>query len=513
MELKTKVLLIILDGFGCSDVAEGNAIALAKPEFINKLFKERPCVKIGASGPDVGLPVGQMGNSEVGHLNIGAGRVVYQDITKINKAIATGDFNENDVLISMMQNLKASGKRLHLYGLVSDGGVHSHINHIYALLKMAKEQDFEDVYIHAFTDGRDTAPTSGVHFIRDLEKATSDIGIGKIATISGRFYAMDRDNRWDRVEKAYSAIVHGVGNRASDPVLAMEASYKVNVTDEFVLPVIIEDDGEPVAMIEDGDGIISFNFRSDRMREMTRAFTEDNFNLFKPKEMTVKYASFTRYSADFKFPVAFPPQTLANVLGEYLSSLGLSQLRLAETEKYAHVTYFANGGNEKPFEHEDRHVIPSPKVKTYDLKPEMSAFEVSSYLIDSIREDDYSFILTNFANCDMVGHTGIMDAAVKAVNTIDSVMSKVIPVAYENGYDCIITADHGNVEQMVDPETGDPFTEHTVNLVPLCILSRDASELRSGGKLSDIAPTILDLMGLDKPVEMDGQSLIVRKKL
>ena len=512
MEPKTKVLLIVLDGFGCSDKTEGNAIALAKPDFLEKLFAERPFTKIGASGLDVGLPDGQMGNSEVGHLNIGAGRVVYQDITRINKSITDGEFFQNKVLNDLMKKLKASDKALHLYGLVSNGGVHSHIDHIFALLKLAKQNGLDKVFIHAFTDGRDTSPTSGVHFIKDLVNATKKIGVGTIATISGRFYAMDRDNRWERVEKAYSAIVHGVGNRASDPVLAMEASYKVNVTDEFVVPVVIEKNDEPVAMIQDGDGIIAFNFRADRMREISRAFTAKSFDSFKRKEMHVNYSSFTLYSSEFDFPVAFAPHKLKNVLGEYLSNLGLKQLRLAETEKYAHVTYFANGGYEEPFSGEDRHVVPSPKVKTYDLKPEMSAFEVGDYLMENIRKEKHSFIFTNFANCDMVGHTGITEAAIKAVNTVDSVLSKVVPLAYEHGFDCIITADHGNAEQMIDPETGEPFTEHTTNPVPFCVLSRDVLELRSGGKLCDISPTALDLMDIEVPSDMTGKSLIIRKK-
>ncbi|MEW6710435.1 MAG: 2,3-bisphosphoglycerate-independent phosphoglycerate mutase [Candidatus Riflebacteria bacterium] len=512
MEPKTKVLLIILDGFGVSDKVDGNAIASANPEFINKLFQERPCTRLAASGLSVGLPEGQMGNSEVGHLNIGAGRVVYQDITRINCSIEDGSFFENETMNGLIDRVKADNKALHLYGLVSDGGVHSHINHISAILKLAAKKGLKKVFIHAFTDGRDTSPTSGVHFIRELVEETEKIGVGKIATISGRYYAMDRDNRWDRVEKAYLALVHGVGNRAVDPVVAMEASYKVNVTDEFVVPVVIEENEQPVATIDDGDAILAFNFRADRMRQISKVFTDPGFDLFKRKEMKVHYASFTRYSAEFDFPVAFPPQTLEDVLGEVLSRNQIAQLRLAETEKYAHVTYFTNGGNEAPFPLEDRHMIPSPKVKTYDLKPEMAAFEVCEFLVEKIRAQKYPFIMVNFANCDMVGHTGFMEAAVKAVNTVDCVLSKAIPVAYEHGYDCIITADHGNAEQMVDFETGEAFTEHTINPVPFCLLSRNTFELKSEGKLCDIAPTVLDLMNISQPAAMTGQSLICRKK-
>lgn len=512
MEAKSKVLLIILDGFGVSEKDEGNAVHAANPEFINKLFTERPCTRLGASGLDVGLPDGQMGNSEVGHLNIGAGRVVYQDITRINCAIDDGSFFENEAFNKVIADVKDSGKALHLYGLVSDGGVHSHINHISALLKIAATHKLEKVFIHAFTDGRDTSPTSGVHYIRELVEETKRIGVGRIASICGRYYAMDRDNRWERVEKAYLALVHGVGNRASDPVMAMEASYKVNVTDEFVMPVVIEENGAPVATIDDGDAVIAFNFRADRMRQITKVFTSPDFAEFKRKEMAVKYVSFTHYSDEFKFPVAFPPQRLNDVLGEVLSKQNVPQLRLAETEKYAHVTYFTNGGHEAPFPLEDRHMVASPKVKTYDLKPEMSAFEVGDFLVEKIRTQKYPFILVNFANCDMVGHTGIMEAAIKAVNTVDCVLSKAIPAAYELGYDCIITADHGNAEQMTDFETGEPFTEHTVNPVPFCLVSRSSFELKNEGRLCDIAPTVLDLLDIAKPEAMTGLSLISRKK-
>lgn len=512
MESTPKVLLIILDGFGLSDKTEGNAVHSANPEFINKLFAERPFTRLGASGLDVGLPVGQMGNSEVGHLNIGAGRVVYQDITRINRSIEDGSFFENKAMTEQIDRVKASGKALHLYGLVSDGGVHSHLDQIVAILKLASGRGLKKVFIHAFTDGRDTSPTSGVHFIRELIDQAGKIGVGRVASISGRFYAMDRDNRWERVEKAYLAMVHGVGNRASDPVVAMEASYKVNVTDEFVVPVVIEENGNPIATIDDGDAILAFNFRADRMRQITRVFTAPEFNEFKRKEMKVDYVSFTHYSDEFSFPEAFPQQSLDDVLGSVLSRKGIAQLRLAETEKYAHVTYFTNGGYEPPFPLEDRQMVPSPKVKTYDLKPEMSAFEVNDFLVEKLKADKYPFIMVNFANCDMVGHTGIMEAAIKAVNTVDCVLSKAIPLAYELGYNCLITADHGNAEQMVDDETGEAFTEHTVNPVPFCMLSRASVELRPSGKLCDIAPTVLELMGIEKPQAMTGRSLIARKK-
>ena len=506
-----RVLMVILDGFGLSEHVEGNAILASKPEFLNRLFQERPFARLSASGLAVGLPEGQMGNSEVGHLNIGAGRVVFQDVTRINQAVKDGSFFQNPCLLKHFELAKNTGKPLHLLGLVSDGGVHSMNTHLYACLKLAKDCGLEKVFIHAFTDGRDTSPTSGVHFIRELVEKTKEIGIGRIATISGRYYAMDRDNRWERIEKAYLTLVRGVGNRASDPVMAMEASYKVNVTDEFVVPVIIEEDGQPIATIDDGDVVLTFNYRADRMRQIARAFTEKDFQFFQRKELQVNYASFTEYSREFDFPVAFPQLRLEMVLGEVLSREGVPQFRAAETEKYAHVTYFMNGGIEEPFPREDRSMVPSPKVKTYDLKPEMSAFEVGDILMEKLRSQRYPFLMVNFANCDMVGHTGILDAAIAAVNTVDNVVSKVIPVAYELGYSCIITSDHGNVEQMVDYQTGEAFTEHTTNQVPFCLLSRDKVELRAEGKLSDIAPTILELMGIAPPDAMDGRSLIVRK--
>ena len=511
METKSKALLIILDGYGVSDSQEGNAIYSAKPEFINKLFAERPYTTLAASGLEVGLPAGQMGNSEVGHLNIGAGRIVYQDITRINKAIEDGDFFTNKAMNDVMDKMIATNHSLHIYGLVSDGGVHSHIEHIYAILELAKRKGLKKLFIHCFTDGRDTSPTSGVHYVKAVQDKTKELGVGRIATVCGRFYAMDRDNRWERIEKAYQALVHGVGNRFADPVEAIEASYKDNVTDEFIVPVVIEENGSPVATIDDGDAILAFNFRADRMREIAKVFTKPDFNEFKRKEMKVDYVMFTNYADEFKLPMVFPPQHPTNVLGEVISNKGLAQFRLAETEKYAHVTYFTNGGVETPFPLEERQVIPSPKVKTYDLKPEMSAFEVGDTLIEKLRSEKYSFIMVNFANCDMVGHTGIMEAAIKAVNTVNNVLSKAIPVAYELGYDCFITADHGNAEQMINLKTGEPFTEHTTNVVPFCVVSKKNLELKSSGKLCDIAPTILDMMGIEKPAEMTGCSLISKK--
>lgn len=506
-------MLVVLDGFGLSEQKEGNAINEANPEFINKLLTERPCGSLNASGLSVGLPEGQMGNSEVGHLNIGAGRIVYQDITRIHRSIEEGDFFDNKVLNDLIDQVKNNGKALHLFGLVSDGGVHSHQTHIYALLELAAKKGLKKVFIHAFTDGRDTSPTSGVHFLKQLVDKAAEIGVGQVATISGRYYAMDRDNRWERIEKAYQAIVHGVGNRASDPVLAIEASYKVNVTDEFIKPVVMENGDSPIATVEQDDGIIAFNFRADRMRQITKVFTAEQFDHFKRCDMSVNYVTFTKYAGEFNVPVVFEPQSIKNTLGEVISAKGLNQFRLAETEKYAHVTYFTNGGREEPFPNEDRHMIPSPKVKTYDLKPEMSAFEVGEHLVDVLRTEKYSFVMVNFANCDMVGHTGVMDATIKAVNTVDSVLAKVVPAAYELGYDCLITADHGNAEQMFDMESGEAFTEHTVNKVPICLLSRTSYKLRSLGALCDIAPTILELLEIDQPAEMSGKSLLEDKEV
>ena len=512
MNSKKKVLLFIIDGFGLSGRAEGNAVRAANPEFLLKLFRERPFTKLTASGRDIGLPEGQMGNSEVGHLNIGAGRVVLQDITRINHALAEGTFSENPVLQTLFSSLKASGNSLHLMGMISDGGLHCHINHLYGLLAMARQCGVTKVFVHAFTDGKDTSPTRGLHFMQELVQKMVSLGVGRVATICGRYFAMDRDERWDRLEKAYHAMVHGVGNRISDPVLAVEASYKANITDEFLIPVVIEEKGQPVATIQNGDGIVAFNFRGDRMRQLAAAFSDPTFSSFPRKPIQVAFVGMTRYSEKSVFPVVFEPLALSGVLGESVAKAGLAQLRVAETEKFPHVTHFLNGAVETPFPMEERIMVPSVKVKSYDQKPEMSAFEIGDVLMEKIQTQKYSLIVANFANCDMVGHTGSMDAAMKSVSTVDCVLSKVIPMAYDLGYDCIIASDHGNAEQMIDEKTGEAYPEHTLNPVPFCLLSRESYELRAEGRLCDIAPTVLELLGIEKPAVMDGSSLIVRKK-
>ena len=512
MKQDKKVLLVILDGLGLSEKTEGNALREAKPEFLQKLFQQRPFSRLESSGTAVGLPAGQMGNSEVGHLNIGAGRVVPHDITRIHQAVEEGTLGDSPAVHRFFEDLRESGKALHLMGLVSNGGVHSHLSHLFALLKLAKDKGLTRVFVHPFTDGRDTSPTEGVHFIKELNKVLKDLGIGKIATICGRYFAMDRDNRWDRVEKAYLAMVHGVGNRVSDPVIAMEASYKANVTDEFVVPVVIEEGENPVAVIDDGDAILAFNFRADRMRQLIRAFHDESFPHFKRKDIQVGFASLTQYSPQFSFPVFFPPIVLTNVLGEVLANHSLAQFRIAESEKFAPITYFFSGRREEPFPLEERVKVPSPKVKTYDVRPELGAFEIGDEIRERLRSGRFPVIVANFANCDLVGHTGNLTAAIEAVSAVDCVLFKVIPAAYDLGYDCIITGDHGNVEQMTDFETGEPFTENTGNPVPFCLLSRENLELRKEGSLPDIAPTILDLLGIPQPAEMTGSTLLVRKK-
>ena len=508
---KKPTVLMILDGYGLNDNPEGNAIKTAKTPVMDLLYERYPHSKGYASGLDVGLPKGQMGNSEVGHLNIGAGRIVYQELTRITKAIDDGDFFENPELSAAMDNCKKNNSALHIMGLLSDGGVHSHNSHLYAIVKMAKKYGLKKVFIHAFMDGRDTPPTSGKEYLSELEEELRNIGLGKIATVSGRYYAMDRDKRWDRIQKAYSAILEGKGSKASDAVNCAETSYSAGVTDEFIIPTVITDEnGFPTGKLEENDSIIFFNFRPDRARQITRAIVDSDFNGFEREKILKRFffVCFTRY--DDTLPnvhIAFKPQLLHNTLGEYISSLGLKQLRTAETEKYAHVTFFFNGGEEKEYEGEDRILVPSPKVETYDLKPEMSALEVTDKVVDAINSGKYDSIILNYANPDMVGHTGSLEAAVKAVETIDGCVARVVEAIEKQNGILIITADHGNAEQMVDYKTGEPQTAHTTNPVPLILVGLEGIKLKEG-KLADLAPTMLDIMGLEKPEEMTGESLI-----
>ena len=512
---KKPVVLMVLDGYGLSDKTEGNAIALANTPVMDKLMKECPFVQGAASGLAVGLPDGQMGNSEVGHMNIGAGRIIYQDLTRITKAINDGDFFKNEVLLQAMDNCKKNDSALHLWGLLSDGGVHSHIEHLYGLLEMAKKNGLQNVYVHAFLDGRDTPPASGKSYIEQLQNKMDEIGVGKIASLSGRYYAMDRDNNWDRVEKAYDALTAGEGVQAENAVKAMEASYAKDVTDEFVLPTVITENGAPVATVKANDSVIFFNFRPDRAREMTRAFCDDKFTGFERKTgfLPLTFVCFKDY--DETIPnklVAFQKEDIKNTFGEYIAKCGKKQLRLAETEKYAHVTFFFNGGVEEPNVDEARLLVNSPKdVATYDLKPEMSAPEVGMDLVEAIKSDKYDVIVINFANPDMVGHTGVIPAAVKAVERVDSLVGDAVNAVKEVGGVLFICADHGNAEKMIDYETGKPHTAHTTNPVPFILVNADASmKLREGGCLADIAPTLLELMGLEQPAEMTGKSLIVK---
>ena len=507
---KKPVMLMILDGFGIAKASDGNAVSLAKKPNFDRLIKEYPHSTLEASGMAVGLPEGQMGNSEVGHLNIGAGRIVYQELTRITKAIADGEFFENEELLKAMKNAKENNSALHLMGLLSDGGVHSHINHLKGLLEFAKKEGLTKVYVHAFMDGRDVAPSSGKEFIEKTEEMMKEIGVGKIATISGRYYAMDRDNRWERVELAYNAIVRGTGNTANSAIEAIEESYKNDKTDEFVVPTVILENGEPTATVKSGDSVVFFNFRPDRARELTRALTQKDFDGFNAEKLDLTFVTMTQYDKTFEgVMVAFKPQTLKNTLGEFVANKGLNQLRIAETEKYAHVTFFFNGGVEKPNKNEDRALIASPKVATYDLKPEMSAYEVTEELIKRIDSDKYDMIILNYANPDMVGHTGVIPAAVKAIETVDECLGKIADKILEKNGSLFITADHGNAEVMIDPETGAPFTAHTTDPVPFVWVSNDAKgKSLENGKLSDIAPTMLHEMGLEAPEEMTGHSLI-----
>jgi len=510
--MKKPLVLMILDGWGINPCPDKNAVAMAKTPHLSGYLNDFPHVQIRTSGMAVGLPEGQMGNSEVGHLNLGAGRIVYQDFTRITKSIEDGDFFTNPVLLDCIAKVRSSGGRLHLSGLLSDGGVHSHNTHLYALVKLAKQQGLTDVCIHCLLDGRDTPPQSGADYLQQLETELSRIGIGRIATVMGRYYAMDRDNRWERVEKAYNAMVLGQGQQYSSSTELINASYAAGVTDEFVLPTVISADGQPVGSINDNDGLIFFNFRSDRAREITRALTFQQFDGFE-RPRVPKLASFvcmTEYDATFGLPIAFEQQALTNLLGGVLAEAGLTQLRIAETEKYAHVTFFFNGGVETPFPNEERVLIPSPKeVATYDLKPEMSAYAVADELIARLEQDRYDVVILNFANCDMVGHTGILPAAIKAVETVDVCAAKVVEKVRALGGTVLITADHGNAEQMVD-ERGEPHTAHTTNPVWLVLVddSRKDVTLKEGGKLADIAPTILKLLGLPQPTEMTGESLL-----
>ncbi|MDY5541410.1 MAG: 2,3-bisphosphoglycerate-independent phosphoglycerate mutase [Lachnospiraceae bacterium] len=511
---KRPTVLMILDGYGLSDKTEGNAIAEAKTPVMDALKKDYPFVKGNASGMAVGLPEGQMGNSEVGHLNMGAGRIVYQELTRITKEIQDGEFFENRELLAAVKNCKEKDSALHLYGLLSDGGVHSHNTHLYALLKLAKDHGLKKVYIHCFLDGRDTPPASGKGYVEELLAKMEEIGVGEVATVMGRYYAMDRDNRWDRVEKAYNAMTKGEGLTAACPVCAVSQSYENETYDEFVVPTVVVKDGQPVATVQDGDSIIFYNFRPDRAREITRAFCADSFDGFpREKRLDVKYVCFSEY--DVTIPnksVAFEKISITNTFGEFLAAHHMTQARIAETEKYAHVTFFFNGGVEEPNEGEDRILVKSPKVATYDLKPEMSAYEVCDKLVDAIKGGKYDVIIINFANPDMVGHTGIEAAAIKAIEAVDECVGKAVDAIREVNGQMFICADHGNAEQLIDEETGAPFTAHTTNPVPFLLINYDpAYTLREGGCLADIIPTMIEMMGMEQPKEMTGTSLLKKK--
>ena len=509
---KKPTVLMILDGYGLNDSVKGNAVAEGKTPVMDRLMKEYPFVKGNASGMAVGLPDGQMGNSEVGHLNMGAGRIVYQDLTKITKAIQDGDFFENKALLAACANVKENGSSLHLMGLVSDGGVHSHIEHIFGLLELAKRQGIEKVYVHCFLDGRDTPPASGKEYVEQLEAKMKELGVGEVATVMGRYYAMDRDNRWDRVEKAYRALVYGEGEQAASGPEGIQASYDKDETDEFVLPTVVVKDGKPTAVIKEKDSIIFVNFRPDRAREITRTFCDDEFTGFeRGARVKTTYVCFTEYDVTIENKqVAFVKEEITNTFGEFLAAHGLKQARIAETEKYAHVTFFFNGGVEEPNEGEDRILVKSPKVATYDLKPEMSAYEVCDKLTEAIRSGKYDVIIINFANPDMVGHTGVEAAAVKAIEAVDECVGKAVEAIKEVDGQMFICADHGNAEQLIDEETGEPFTAHTTNPVPFILVNADpAYRLREGGCLADIAPTLIQLMGMEQPKEMTGKSLLV----
>lgn len=506
--MKKPLALIIMDGFGLRRETEGNAIAAAKHPTLDRLWETCPHTQIGASGLDVGLPDGQMGNSEVGHTNMGAGRIVYQELTRITKSIEDGEMEREPALLHAMENAKKPGAALHLMGLLSDGGVHSHNRHLYGLIEMAKKNGVEKVYIHCFMDGRDVPPTSGAEYIDELQQELDKIGVGKIATVSGRYYAMDRDNRWERVVKAYDAIVNGEGVKAPDPVAMMRENYKNGVTDEFTVPAVVTEN----AAIRSGDSVIFFNFRPDRARELTRALVDPDFAGFRRKKgfFPLVYICMTQYDATMpNVEVAYKPEDLTNTFGEYISKQGLTQLRIAETEKYAHVTFFFNGGVEAPYPGEDRVLIPSPKVATYDLQPEMSAYLVTDEVVERIRSGKYDVIILNYANCDMVGHTGVFEAAVKAVETVDACLGRMLAAIEEMGGRAFVTADHGNADRMTDEE-GKPFTAHTTNPVPFIAVGfpEGTKLMPEGGRLADIAPTMLAALGLPQPAEMTGRSML-----
>ena len=510
---KKLTMLMILDGFGENPNNEGNAVNLAKKPNIDKLRKICPVSHIDASGAAVGLPDGQMGNSEVGHTNIGAGRIVYQKLTKITKSIEDGDFFSIPEFTEAIENVKKNNSKLHIMGLLSDGGVHSHQRHLYGLLELAKRKGLDNnVFIHAFMDGRDTLPASGEGYIQELQEKMQEKGVGKIATIAGRYYAMDRDKRWDRVEKAYNAIVRGEGVLAKDPIQAIEESYQKEVFDEFVVPTVITDaNDKPLAKVENGDSVIFFNFRPDRARQLTRAIVDDKFDGFKTDKLDIDFVCMTEYDDTMpNVKVAFKSEELVNTFGEVVSKLGKKQLRIAETEKYAHVTFFFNGGREEPYPGEDRILVNSPKVATYDLQPEMSAYEVTEKVVEAINSKKYDSIILNFANTDMVGHTGNIDAAIKAVEAVDKCVGEIVEAVQKQNGVLLITADHGNAEQMIDYKTGEPLTSHTTNLVPLILVGMENVELKDG-RLCDLAPTMLDIMEEQKPKEMTGESLLIRK--
>ena len=507
MNKQLPVVLMILDGWGISEHKEGNAIAQSNTENMDRLLAQYGHSQLFCSGEYVGLPEGQQGNSEVGHLNLGAGRVVYQELTRINKAVREHTLQDNPAFQNVMAHCMEQNKALHLMGLVSPGGVHSHSSHLYGLLEMAAAKGLKEVYVHCFLDGRDVGPSTGLGFVEELEDKLQQIGVGRIATVSGRYYAMDRDNRWERVEKAYRAMTAGAGETAASAVEAVQQSYDKGETDEFVLPTVVQADGKPAAVIQAGDGVIFFNFRGDRAREISKAFVNREFDGFSREYLGVQYVAMTQYEEGLDMTVAFPPQDLQNTLGQVLADNQVKQFRVAETEKYAHVTFFFNGGVEEPNPLEDRLLVPSPKVATYDLQPEMSAIEVKDKLIEAIKGGEYPFILVNFANTDMVGHTGIPEAAQKAVETVDKCVGEVADAVKDAGGVLLITADHGNAEQMVDPVKGTPHTAHTANPVPFVVMSAEPYTVKDGS-LQDVAPTVLKLLGIDKPADMTGESLI-----